>query len=593
MKVQVVKVKPTVGWGLVAAMVLAEISGAGASACTAPLTRVEWSTLTSAQKAQYVAAVKTLADRPQNAAGVIGDSTTISLKDFTNLHARASPWAHGSAEFYPYHRAMMHVFEQAMQTAGWSGGVPYWDWPAMNTNWWTSDILSSTYLGSPSSGKANNCVVDGVFAYPGYTVAVMDSDTVAYEDGMHATSAAMCLSRCGAVGSAATAPSDINTRYGALTYATFRGDAADNDDDESGFHASGHETIGGTSCQSDMGNPSISPNDPLFWLHHSFVDKVWWRWQQRCPAFMYDYEGPLTINDPIDLADSQIATMTQDVDTWGITVGQLLNPEGDVLCFTYTTSASDLTMPAVNCPAFTGIPSAAAVTTSSSSDSNSTSSTNSTSSSGTTSGTATVTLADVWVNKLLMSLIVSTSSLSFSDSTNATVVVFGRDDTSTVTPIDYDSVIDDSPTHYEISAGANGTILITYIQGTNKTLSIPAGERLRFVYRSYAETYNSAGKITRYYIDTPLKPYVPTPGAPTNVTAGDPCYQMYPNPTTDKWIKMHQLNYNKIRNSEARTKERIDQWNIDNCGPVNGTANAAATADFVGTAGTAIASASA
>jgi tyrosinase len=26
---------------------------------------------------------------------------------------------------------------------------------------------------------------------------------------------------------------------------------------------------------------AISPNDPLFWLHHSFVDKVWDLWTRR------------------------------------------------------------------------------------------------------------------------------------------------------------------------------------------------------------------------------------------------------------------------------------------------------------------------
>jgi tyrosinase len=29
---------------------------------------------------------------------------------------------------------------------------------------------------------------------------------------------------------------------------------------------------------------AISPNDPLFWLHHAFVDKVWDLWQQRHSA---------------------------------------------------------------------------------------------------------------------------------------------------------------------------------------------------------------------------------------------------------------------------------------------------------------------
>lgn len=30
--------------------------------------------------------------------------------------------------FYPYHRLLMHAYEQELQSCGWKGGVPYWDW---------------------------------------------------------------------------------------------------------------------------------------------------------------------------------------------------------------------------------------------------------------------------------------------------------------------------------------------------------------------------------------------------------------------------------------------------------------------------------
>ncbi|KAJ3209034.1 hypothetical protein HDU83_000127 [Entophlyctis luteolus] len=571
---------------------LSAVPSASASTCSSPLTRVEWSTLSSNQKSQYVNAMLVLANRAQSAKGVLSDPSVISLKDFTNLyvpwllamssstdrsllhhsHARASPWAHGSAEFYPYHRAMVWKFEQAMQTAGWSGGVVYWDWPAVYNSWWNSDLVSSSYLGSCVSVGTNNCVNSGVFSSSAYSVAVLDSDVTAYADGMHATSATQCLQRC-ATQSAVTNPSDINTRYSATTYAAFRGDAADGNDDESGFHASGHETFGGTQCQSDMANASISPNDPLFWMHHVFVDKVWWRWQSRCESFKFDYEGPLTANDPIDLAGTDTATMTEDVDTWGVTVGELLDTEGSLLCYTYSSSGSDLTMPSVTCPTFTGIPAAA--------DEGTNSATTATADSGVVvtvtdaqgsvvttisaapaaTTTAAVTLNDVWLNKLFVAL-VAVKSVSFNVATtsaassSSSVAVFGRRDFGR-----RDS------SHYDIDYAANGTILITFNQ-VNKTVTIPANQTLRYVYRSYAEAYNEGGKIIRYYIDTPLVPYVPIDGAPDPASVGPdhPCYQMYPNPMSDRWIAMHQLNKNKIRNSEARRRERIDKWNVDNCG---------------------------
>ena len=43
---------------------------------------------------------------------------------------------------------------------------------------------------------------------------------------------------------------------------------------ENGPHANGHGAVGGL-----MGSVAYSPGDPIFFLHHAFVDLLWWRWQ--------------------------------------------------------------------------------------------------------------------------------------------------------------------------------------------------------------------------------------------------------------------------------------------------------------------------
>ncbi len=43
---------------------------------------------------------------------------------------------------------------------------------------------------------------------------------------------------------------------------------------EGAFHGSVHNAVGG-----DMAGPS-SPTDPLFWLHHANIDRIWSNWQQ-------------------------------------------------------------------------------------------------------------------------------------------------------------------------------------------------------------------------------------------------------------------------------------------------------------------------
>jgi len=44
-------------------------------------------------------------------------------------------------------------------------------------------------------------------------------------------------------------------------------------------HNLGHGWVGG-----DMSNPMISPNDPIFWMHHAQIDRIWAEWQKRNPG---------------------------------------------------------------------------------------------------------------------------------------------------------------------------------------------------------------------------------------------------------------------------------------------------------------------
>lgn len=44
-----------------------------------------------------------------------------------------------------------------------------------------------------------------------------------------------------------------------------------------------------------MRDPLGSPGEPLFYLHHSWVDKLWWDWQEADPkSRTHDIAGPNT-----------------------------------------------------------------------------------------------------------------------------------------------------------------------------------------------------------------------------------------------------------------------------------------------------------
>ena len=58
-------------------------------------------------------------------------------------------------------------------------------------------------------------------------------------------------------------------------------------------HNHGHAWVGGI-----MNNTSMSPTDPIFWLHHAQVDRLWYIWQQNNPSVGPPLTGQNRIMQP-------------------------------------------------------------------------------------------------------------------------------------------------------------------------------------------------------------------------------------------------------------------------------------------------------
>jgi Common central domain of tyrosinase len=72
-----------------------------------------------------------------------------------------------------------------------------------------------------------------------------------------------------------------------------------------------------------------STNDPLFFLHHAMVDKLWWRWQTQCSLFTNLYDGSnVSPND--------------DLVPFKTSVSQTLSTTANGFCYTYGPSDGDI-----------------------------------------------------------------------------------------------------------------------------------------------------------------------------------------------------------------------------------------------------------
>ena len=99
---------------------------------------------------------------------------------------------------------------------------------------------------------------------------------------------------------------------------------------ENGPHGTVHKQVGG-----EVGDfaQMWSPNDPLFYIHHAMVDKIWWKWQQSCDAYAQRYIGSIT-----DLMPPFAQNANDSFST-----------SSDILCYTYSQSQGDQRLN-LNCP---------------------------------------------------------------------------------------------------------------------------------------------------------------------------------------------------------------------------------------------------
>lgn len=193
-------------------------------------------------------------------------------------------WAHLGPAFFPWHRQYLIEFEDDLKQA--SGGdntitIPYWDWSDPSSNPFTSNFMGTDgeQTGTEQPGK----VLDGPFAFDGpnhWTINIKDdpSDASYLERGFGRRNDAAVLPSSEQVQISMfittydSAPWKFNSRG-------FRRVI------EINFHNLVHRWVNGTMLT------MASPNDPVFWLHHANIDRLWGIWQLLNPSVCWYLPG--------------------------------------------------------------------------------------------------------------------------------------------------------------------------------------------------------------------------------------------------------------------------------------------------------------
>lgn len=202
---------------------------------------------------------------------------TDRYQPFTDTHVQffgsvsGTRWAHRSPSFLPWHRKYLLEFETLLQSVDATVTIPYWDWSAQRSTTgppWTSDLLGGDGTGS------GGAVTTGPFRRGAWAVQADQSGRTYIARRFGGDNGGVTLPTLSQVTSVLGL-----TPYDQSPWGDTAGGFRNNLEGFTGpnLHNRIHNWIGGT-----MPTQS-SPNDPVFWMHHCFVDKLWADWQARNP----------------------------------------------------------------------------------------------------------------------------------------------------------------------------------------------------------------------------------------------------------------------------------------------------------------------
>ena len=275
--------------------------------------RINHRDMSPAQKAAFINAFLALKNSVDS---VLHPGRQKRYDDFVEVHKNAMtgpdmfmPMPHGSPLFFPWHRIMLRQFELELQRAVNDPTVtlPYWDW---NMNGLNSPFVSE-FLGGDGDAAQNNRVQSGSFAFATgqFDIRVWDEGTG--DQGLRRE-----------FGDDATAwlpdASDIAAGIGRTPY--WPGAASFERVAEGVLHNPVHRWIGGNMAE------ATSPNDPVFFLHHAFLDLLWERWKLQHPTI--DPYLPTTSSQGLGLDATLVFNAPGNPPPWSgsWTVSQVVDP---------------------------------------------------------------------------------------------------------------------------------------------------------------------------------------------------------------------------------------------------------------------------
>ncbi|MEU6915997.1 tyrosinase family protein [Streptomyces olindensis] len=275
-------------------------------------TRKDVSTLTRTEKRRFVKAMLEVKRR-----GEYDEFVRTHIEYYTADGEDGLRTAHMAPSFLPWHRQFLLELEKALRRVDASVSVPYWDWTRDRTTTsapWTADLLGG------NGRRSDRQVMTGPFAYAegNWTIreGVTDEEFLTRDLG-RARDPIKLPTRSELEWALKDPVYDVSPwdstagkgfRNKLEGWGSGRGSASWHN------HNRVHRWVGGAM----VGGASV--NDPVFWLHHAFIDLVWSRWQRRHRNHRY---LPAKPPGPAGAQHRRVVARHEKLPPWDVTPDQL------------------------------------------------------------------------------------------------------------------------------------------------------------------------------------------------------------------------------------------------------------------------------
>lgn len=209
--------------------------------------------------------------------------------------------AHGRPAFLPWHRAYLYRFEQALRDTGHDVMLPWWDWTKVR------EIPAAYAEPTRPDGSPN----------PMYSVRINERALQQGREGRGDERSLWLAERPdtfrqpGREGTRLPTKAEIDVVLGYADFQRFTGNLDD-------YHGNVHIWVGG-----HMTDIPFAAYDPIFWAHHTMIDRLWRIWQLRHPQASFPEEVRHQVMEPFHLTAGMVLDPTHLGYDYSLSIAQV------------------------------------------------------------------------------------------------------------------------------------------------------------------------------------------------------------------------------------------------------------------------------